>query len=75
MPLYDYACKNCGHEFEALVASSDSPPARCPKCEKTRTERRLSLIAAPRSGGDRSPAPQFGGCGRCGDPNGPCSVN
>lgn len=75
MPLYDFVCKNCGHEFETLVVSSASPPATCPKCNKNHTERRLSLIAAPRSSSDRSETQRGGGCGRCGDPAGPCSVS
>ncbi|MBL8878974.1 MAG: zinc ribbon domain-containing protein [Phycisphaerales bacterium] len=75
MPLYDYECKGCGHEFEALMPSADSAPAQCPKCRKSQTERRVSLIAAPRSGSDARSAPRVGGCGRCGDPSGPCSGN
>ncbi|MFY9874826.1 MAG: zinc ribbon domain-containing protein, partial [Rhodomicrobium sp.] len=28
MPLYSYDCNTCGHEFETLIRSSDTPT--CP---------------------------------------------
>jgi putative FmdB family regulatory protein len=31
MPIYEYQCKKCGHEFEALVFGSETPT--CPTCE------------------------------------------
>jgi len=45
MPLYEYACKKCGHEFEALVFSGEE--AACPECESRTLERRLSVPARP----------------------------
>lgn len=44
MPLYDYACRACGHEFEALVRGSDAPSS-CPKCQSQNLERLLSTFA------------------------------
>jgi putative FmdB family regulatory protein len=41
MPIYEYSCKGCGHEFEALVRGSDVP--RCPACGAEDLERLLSL--------------------------------
>ena len=32
MPLYEYKCTRCGHEFEALQRVKDKPLAMCPKC-------------------------------------------
>ena len=32
MPLYDFLCTACGHEFEDSIASSAEPPV-CPKCQ------------------------------------------
>ena len=32
MPLYEYACKKCGHRFERIVKFSDPPEKVCPKC-------------------------------------------
>jgi putative FmdB family regulatory protein len=32
MPLYDYRCRGCRHEFEALVRPSDADVPTCPMC-------------------------------------------
>jgi putative FmdB family regulatory protein len=32
MPLHEYKCAQCGHEFEALQKAKDKPLATCPKC-------------------------------------------
>lgn len=43
MPIYEYQCRGCGHQFEALVRKSDTPA--CPSCSSTELERLLSLPA------------------------------
>ncbi|MCX5755459.1 MAG: zinc ribbon domain-containing protein [Gemmatimonadetes bacterium] len=43
MPIYEYRCESCKHEFEALVRSSDVP--KCEKCGADKLERLLSLSA------------------------------
>lgn len=76
MPLFEYACRTCDHEFEALVrASSDTP--ECPSCHGTSLERRLSVFAAHTNGTAASAPMPSGPCGACGDPRGPgaCSIN
>jgi putative FmdB family regulatory protein len=42
MPIYEYECRTCGHEFEQLVRTGDSPA--CPKCKGQDLERLLSLL-------------------------------
>jgi putative FmdB family regulatory protein len=32
MPIYEYQCKACGHELEALQKISDDPLKECPAC-------------------------------------------
>lgn len=75
MPVYEYVCKACGHEFEELSRSmTDSNVVTCPKCEKRTAERKLSLFAA-RLGTSKPVGMSAGAaCNRCGDPNGPCSA-
>lgn len=43
MPIYEYSCKQCGHEFEALVRGGRVP--RCASCGSEELERILSLPA------------------------------
>ena len=45
MPIYGYACTNCGHSLDALQKIADDPLVDCPECEKPALKRQLS---APR---------------------------
>ena len=76
MPIYEYRCNQCEHDFELLVKSAkDSGRSTCPSCGNANLTRRLSVIAASSgssSQGGAGAAPAGAGCGRCGDPNGPC---
>jgi len=44
MPFYEYQCKNCGHELEAMQKVSESPLKKCPHCGKSQLQR---LMSAP----------------------------
>ena len=41
MPLWDFICQDCEHEFEALVRGETA--ASCPKCESENLERQMAL--------------------------------
>ncbi|MDE0035748.1 MAG: zinc ribbon domain-containing protein [Deltaproteobacteria bacterium] len=73
MPLYEFQCKSCGHEFEDLVLGSARPA--CPSCNGQQLERLLSVFAVNGTADD--PIPAAAACGSCGDPRGPgaCSIN
>ena len=77
MPLFEYACQACDHQFETLVRNGHAPV--CPSCESPRLQKRQSVFAARSTGSASSAAdvPTGGGCGHCGDPRGPgsCSLN
>ena len=32
MPIYEYRCQDCGHEFDLLQKFSDPPADTCPSC-------------------------------------------
>ncbi len=72
MPLYEYVCSACTHQFEELVSNGERPP--CPRCHASGAKRILSVVSVGR-GAEPGPAP--GACGTCGDPRGPgaCSMN
>jgi putative FmdB family regulatory protein len=44
MPLYDFRCRACAHEFEALVRAGDEDPP-CRACQGRDVERLLSTFA------------------------------
>jgi putative FmdB family regulatory protein len=44
MPFYEYQCKSCGHELEAMQKFSDAPLKKCPNCGKSQLQR---LMSAP----------------------------
>jgi putative FmdB family regulatory protein len=49
MPLYDFQCRSCGHEFEALVRPVDADPPACPSCRSRDLEKLLSGFAVSSS--------------------------
>lgn len=49
MPIYEYHCTKCGHNFELVrrIAQIDDA-APCPECRSKRTKRRVSLFITQR---------------------------
>jgi putative FmdB family regulatory protein len=45
MPIYEYACKNCGHTLDELQKISDELLVDCPECGQAQLKR---LLSAPR---------------------------
>jgi len=43
MPIFEYSCDACHHEFEALVRTGSTPA--CPKCTGTALSKLISLPA------------------------------
>jgi putative FmdB family regulatory protein len=76
MPLFEYACRGCGHHFEYLTRDGQSPT--CPSCAGADLQKQLSAFAVGGGSAEkRFEMPASGGCGHCGDPRGPgsCSMN
>jgi putative FmdB family regulatory protein len=72
MPIFEYICKECQHQFEALVYGKEK--AACPKCHATKLEPQLSVFAVSAkstSSASSSSSASAGPCGSCGDPRGP----
>jgi len=44
MPFYEYQCKQCGHQLEAMQKVNDAPLRKCPECGKSALQR---LMSAP----------------------------
>jgi len=45
MPVYQYACPDCGFEFEKQQKFTDEPIKRCPNCGKKHVYRVVSKVA------------------------------
>lgn len=73
MPIFEYVCQDCSHQFEALVYGHQK--AECPKCHSKKLTPQLSVFAVAAKGASAS-ANERGACGSCGDPRGPgaCSL-
>ena len=44
MPIYEYRCQQCGHQFDALQKMSDVPLVECPACKQPSL---VKLVSAP----------------------------
>lgn len=44
MPVYDYQCRTCGHEFQVveMISAHEKHRPKCPKCKSTKVERVLT---------------------------------
>ena len=45
MPIFDYSCRSCGHQFELLVLPASTTAPACPKCASEDLEKELSGFA------------------------------
>ncbi|NLA11801.1 MAG: zinc ribbon domain-containing protein [Firmicutes bacterium] len=32
MPIYEFTCKQCSHEFSVMVSISEKEQVKCPRC-------------------------------------------
>ena len=51
MPVYEYACEKCGHEFERQQRITEDPVKTCPKCKAKKVRRLISRTAFVLKGG------------------------
>ena len=51
MPIYEYACQACGHQFEEWQKIKDPPVKVCPKCKAKKVERLISQTSFHLKGG------------------------
>jgi len=63
MPIYEFACLDCGQEFEELVLGSNSEVV-CNKCASANVKRLLSAVSF-KSSGSFTPAAGSSGCSTC----------
>jgi putative FmdB family regulatory protein len=51
MPIYEYQCQGCEHEFETIQKMSDAPLIQCPSCGKDLLRKKISAVAFRLKGG------------------------
>ncbi|HMA66433.1 MAG TPA: zinc ribbon domain-containing protein [Desulfosalsimonadaceae bacterium] len=67
MPIYEFVCEQCDHQFEELVSLSDTSYPRCPKCQSEQVRKKISACGIrpngipTGSGGFKPPACATGG--------------
>ncbi len=63
MPIFEFICKKCGHNFEELLsfAELESGELKCPACRSKRVEKGFSAFATGAS--DSAGGFSGGGCG------------
>ena len=44
MPIYEYQCQDCGHEFEVMQRMSDDLLTICPACNKNALKKLISRV-------------------------------
>lgn len=64
MPIYEFLCPKCNHEFETLVLKNDET-VRCPKCQCKGVTRLLSGFAHKSEGGKMVSSASSSGCTSC----------
>lgn len=74
MPIYEYVCRECGHQFEELVRGKEKP--KCPACGRGKLSQQLSVTAAHTAGSTSPPCPakEMGACGMTGCGGGMCGL-
>lgn len=45
MPIYEYACKACGHTFDTLQGFNEEPLTDCPVCKEPALKKLISASA------------------------------
>jgi len=51
MPIYEYQCRACEHEFETIQKISDPVLTQCPVCGKDQLHKKISAVAFRLKGG------------------------
>ncbi|MFO7801514.1 MAG: zinc ribbon domain-containing protein [Desulfovermiculus sp.] len=68
MPIYEYTCAQCAHQFEEIVLGAHTEVA-CPECGSADTQKLMSRCRSKLGGaspqGQSASVPSSGGCAGC----------
>ncbi len=65
MPLFEFSCRKCGHQFEELISLSELEDGglKCPVCKSKRVEKGFSAFATGPAATAGGSSASGGGCG------------
>lgn len=64
MPIYEYSCLDCHHQFETIRPMRDADaPLPCPQCNSEQVKRGISVFCAVSNG--QVVAGSSSSCGSC----------
>lgn len=69
MPIFNFACKQCGKKFDLMISNAQKNQAKCPECGSLEIKQLLSAFntASPARGGSANACQgcpgAAGGCG------------
>lgn len=67
MPIYEYTCRKCGHEFEVIMFGDDTP--QCPECGDKNPQKNMSSFGFSVGSRFKSSGSSPGGCSGCSAPD------
>jgi len=59
MPIYEYKCLDCSHEFSLLQSIYDVEDTECPKCGSHRAKKIVSTFACSTGSGHTHSSPSI----------------
>lgn len=62
MPIYEYACHQCGYSFEHLHRSLSEKAPACPKCGAAKPQKTLSAFSPMKAAAKNLPSCAAGSC-------------
>jgi putative FmdB family regulatory protein len=45
MPIFDFACQDCGKKFDLMISNQDKHKAKCPECGSSQIKQLVSLFS------------------------------
>jgi putative FmdB family regulatory protein len=67
MPLFEFACDDCGQPFEELLLGSSAiSDVTCPACNSKQVKKQISTFASRSAGANSFATPSYSSAASCG---------
>ena len=67
MPLFEFACDDCGQPFEELLLGSSAiSDVTCPACSSQQVKKKISTFASRTVGASTFATPSYNAAANCG---------